>query len=174
MTLVKLKETYPNYQEFDQNEEKVSFESFEVYNGVGDRIGTLKDILVDEEAGKFRYLIVDTGFWIFGKQVLIPIGLVRFDNAARRVYIDGLKKRQIEGLPEFKDDKKIDQDYEELVRKEFRPMVIWRGDQSSNTLYDRNTYTYEQDAALYTLVGQENEWLHGYEQQLAARSHQLQ
>ncbi|MEI7030827.1 PRC-barrel domain-containing protein [Streptomyces pratensis] len=53
-----------------------------------------------EEAGS-AHLLVDTGPWIFGKEVLIPAGTVtRIDHADEKVYVD-LTKDQVKDSPEF-------------------------------------------------------------------------
>ncbi|MFE3558925.1 PRC-barrel domain containing protein [Streptomyces sp. NPDC059193] len=47
------------------------------------------------------YLVVDTGVWILGKEVLLPAGLVsRVDHVAEKVYVDRTKD-QIKAAPEF-------------------------------------------------------------------------
>jgi ribosomal 30S subunit maturation factor RimM len=47
------------------------------------------------------YLVVDTGFWIFGKKRLIPAGVVtRIDHANRKVHVD-MTKDQIKDAPDF-------------------------------------------------------------------------
>ncbi|CAM5319144.1 hypothetical protein SAVIM338S_00732 [Streptomyces avidinii] len=47
------------------------------------------------------YLVVDTGPWIFGKEVLLPVrAITRVDEEAGRIYID-LTKGEIEDAPEF-------------------------------------------------------------------------
>jgi uncharacterized protein (TIGR02271 family) len=79
----------------------------------------VNDVLVDEE-GHFRYLVINTGAWIFGKKVLLPIGRAQIDYSARRVYAHGLTKQQVEQLPEFSDDMKIDYNSEEQVRGVYR------------------------------------------------------
>ena len=49
------------------------------------------------------YLVVDTGFWIFGKKRLIPAGVVeRVDHAAEKVFVS-LSKDQIKAAPDFED-----------------------------------------------------------------------
>lgn len=54
----------------------------------------------NDEAGS-AYLLVDTGVWIFGKDVLLPAGTVRrIDAEARKVYVD-LTKEQVKDSPEF-------------------------------------------------------------------------
>ncbi|MEU0992098.1 PRC-barrel domain-containing protein [Streptomyces sp. NPDC005953] len=46
-------------------------------------------------------LVVDTGPWIFGREVLIPAGSVtRVDTDHKKVFLD-LTKDQVKGAPEF-------------------------------------------------------------------------
>jgi hypothetical protein len=52
------------------------------------------------EAGG-SYVVVDTGFWIFGKKRMIPAGAVtRVDHPNNKVHI-GLTKEQIKSAPDF-------------------------------------------------------------------------
>ena len=54
------------------------------------------------EAGE-AYLVVDTGFWIFGKQRLIPAGVVeRVDHADEKVFVN-VSKDQIKAAPDFEE-----------------------------------------------------------------------
>ncbi|GAA2939188.1 MULTISPECIES: PRC-barrel domain-containing protein [Streptomycetaceae] len=47
------------------------------------------------------YLVVDTGVWIFGKDVLLPAGTVKaIDIEHRKIFVD-LTKDQIKDSPEF-------------------------------------------------------------------------
>ncbi|HCF27085.1 MAG TPA: photosystem reaction center subunit H [Cyanobacteria bacterium UBA11049] len=115
-------------EDFEQNYSNTIGENniinFNVYADVSDeKIGIIKDILVDEYSGKFRYLIVDIGFWIFGKKVLLPIGIARISFSEQRVYAKGMTKEQAKNLPEFNDDLKIDDNYEQQVRNVYRPSV---------------------------------------------------
>jgi uncharacterized protein (TIGR02271 family) len=91
----------------------------DVYTENDEKVGSIHNVLVDEE-GKFRYLVVDTGFWIFGKKVLLPVGRFRSDPRAQRIYTVGLTKQQAENLPEYHDDMVVDYDYEERVRGVYR------------------------------------------------------
>ncbi|MFE7518333.1 PRC-barrel domain-containing protein [Streptomyces halstedii] len=46
-------------------------------------------------------LVVDTGVWIFGKEVLLPAGTVKgIDTEHRTIFVD-LTKEQIKDSPEF-------------------------------------------------------------------------
>ena len=89
-----------------------AFKGMGVYTqGTDDKIGTVNDVLVDD-SGQFRYLVVDLGFWIFGKKILLPIGRARIDSISERVFV-GMTKDQAEDLPEFNEDMTLDYDYEE-------------------------------------------------------------
>ncbi|MGW6686226.1 PRC-barrel domain-containing protein [Streptomyces sp. NPDC054961] len=53
------------------------------------------------------YLVVDTGIWIFGKEVLLPAStVVRIDAGEEKVYVDATKE-QIKDAPEFHRDKHL-------------------------------------------------------------------
>ncbi|MFD3539000.1 PRC-barrel domain-containing protein [Streptomyces sp. NPDC058662] len=53
-----------------------------------------------DEAGD-AYLVVDTGVWIFGKEVLLPAGAVtRVDLEEEKIHVS-LTKDQIKDAPEF-------------------------------------------------------------------------
>ncbi|GET41561.1 PRC-barrel domain-containing protein AvaK [Microseira wollei NIES-4236] len=83
MLLYKIEDFNPNYRQeaFDGDDIK----GLNVYAGnTNDKIGTIDTLLVDE-TGRFRYFVLDTGAWIFGKKVLLPIALCRLDFNARRV-----------------------------------------------------------------------------------------
>ncbi|WP_338422951.1 PRC-barrel domain-containing protein [Anabaena sphaerica] len=61
----KLDEFYPDYkaEDFDGYDIK----TFDV-DAVDDKVGSVQNVLVDEDDGRFRYFIIDTGFWVFGKK----------------------------------------------------------------------------------------------------------
>lgn len=168
MVLYKLEDFDADYQDsFDRNDIK----GYDVYADItNEKIGSVKNILVDE-AGHFRYLVVDTGFWVFGKHVLLPMGRSRIDQNDRRIYAIGLTKEQAEQLPEFTDDLKIDDDYEERVRGVYRDRSgdvppIPATTQTSN--YDRSNYNYQQEPSLYEMNQQDHQTLKLYEERLVA------
>ena len=56
------------------------------------------------------YLVVDTGFWIFGKKRLIPAGVIeRVDDDARKVFVS-MTKDQIKSAPDFDAGDRDDRD----------------------------------------------------------------
>jgi len=56
------------------------------------------------------HVLVDTGFWIFGKKRLIPAGVVeRVDHTDHTVYVD-MTKEQIKSAPDFDAERRDDWD----------------------------------------------------------------
>jgi uncharacterized protein (TIGR02271 family) len=191
MALYKLNDFDPNYRDTFQGDD---IKGLGVYTeGSDEKIGSISDVLVDDE-GHFRYLIVDLGFWIFGKKVLLPIGRARIDYNVDRVYAIGMTKQQAEDLPEFDERSALDYDYEERVRGVYRPSVnatsavdrtapltstpldasapLDANYQPSTTpnypTYSRDTYTYDQEPSLYGVNEQDHQTLRLYEERLIA------
>jgi uncharacterized protein (TIGR02271 family) len=190
MALMKLKDFDPDYRShFDDQDVK----GLDLYGG-NEKIGSVDDVLVDE-SGKFRYLVINTGIWILGKKVLLPIGRARIDYNNNRVYADGLTKAQVEALPEFTDDKIVDYDHEEQVRGVYRPSSLnaqnapasygvgYAGAESApsttNTApvldlevgyagYDRDSYNYDREPDLYDVNEHNHPNLKLYEERLIA------
>ncbi|MEG3850352.1 DUF2382 domain-containing protein [Microcoleus sp. herbarium19] len=123
MLLYKIEDFNPNYHQeaFDGEDIK----GLDVYAGnSNDKIGTIDTALVDE-TGRFRYFVVETGSWIFGKKVLLPIALCRVDFKARRVFATGLRsKDQVENLPRYEHGMVLDRDYEERVGRIYRTPTV--------------------------------------------------
>ena len=176
MPLFKIGDFNPNYREeaFDGADVK----GLDVHAGRTDeKIGSIYDVLVDE-TGSFRYFVIDTGFWIFGKKVLLPVGRCRIDAEVRRIYATGISsKEQAEKLPEYDDSMTVDYDYEERVRHVYRTPIGGSvqpatprpvSNQPRTVPSDRNTYAYEHEPSLYQMNEQEHQKLRLYEERLVA------
>jgi uncharacterized protein (TIGR02271 family) len=160
MPLVKLTDAYPNYQQEIFGGDDIK--GYDVYTNTNDKIGGVYDALIDE-SGRFRYLVIDTGFWIFGKKVLVPVGRVRMDYDRNRVYVEGLTKEQAENLPEYHDNMTVDYNYEERVRNIYRPTTGTAATAARPT-YTHDTYNYDYDRPLYSVDN--NQKLKLYEERL--------
>lgn len=192
MALYKIADFDQDYRETFQGSD---IKGMGIYaDGTDEKIGTISDVLVDED-GHFRYLLIDLGFWIFGKKVLLPVGRSRIDYNASRAYAVGITREQADNLPEFNEHDTLDYDYEERVRGVYRnpaeynqgiftpvdtsapvessipvnnPVDATRVQQPAvNSAYNRDTYTYDRDPSLYGLNDQ-NQTLRLYEERLIA------
>jgi uncharacterized protein (TIGR02271 family) len=178
MPLLKLEDFYPDHQ---THSDQTDLKKFSVYAQGDDKVGTVTDILVDAQDGKFRYFVVDTGFWVFGKKVLLPIGAARIDYTQERVYVSTMTREQVENLPHYDELEKVDYDYEEQVRGVYRPATANATPASTTASktaatpaamptakHDRDTYSYEHDRDLYNLNDQDHNALKLYEERLVA------
>lgn len=168
MSLHLIKDFDPDYLNHFENQ---SLLGYDLYSG-NEKVGSIDNLLVDDN-GKFRYLIVSTGIWIFGKKVLLPIGRAQVNNNERRVYVNGLTRSQVEQLPEYQEGKSVDYEQEEQVRSVYRPLTTASLDASDplptgTRAYERNTYNYDHEPALYDLNEQYHQNLKLYEERLIA------
>ncbi|MGB3299673.1 MAG: DUF2382 domain-containing protein, partial [Phormidesmis sp.] len=183
MTLVSLKTTYPDYRNTFSDDSLSHLDDYSVYVDNDNKVGSVEDGLFDDATGRFRYLIVDTGAWIFGKKVLLPIGKAEFDTNDRRVYVRGLTKDQVENLPEYDKNQTVDYDQEERVRGVYREPMAGQSAPVSGTTpvegaamigrtdYTRDTYDYDtHDADLYRTpaTNDVNQPIQLYEERLVA------
>lgn len=163
MALIELEDYYPNYRETLGNDD---IKTLDLYTVGGEKAGSVSDVLVDRE-GRFRYLVIDTGAFGFGKKILLPIGLARIDYNLHRVFVDGLSKEQVQNLPEYKKSLTVDYDYEERLRGVYRPLA---GDAAESTpaseTYNRDTYNYDREPYLYNINEGESQTFRLYEERL--------
>lgn len=81
-------------------------------------IGKIDKASMEADAG---YLVVDTGWWIFGKKRMIPAGLVtRVDDADRKVYLS-CTKDHIKDAPDYDEmNDRPDNDYRTRLGGHYR------------------------------------------------------
>jgi uncharacterized protein (TIGR02271 family) len=165
MPLHSIKDFDPDYRKHFDKEQHIL--EYDLYSG-SEKVGAVKDLLVDEN-GKFRYLVIHTGGWILGKNVLLPIGKADIDNKSHCVHANGLTRDQVQALPEYKEGSAIDYDQEEQVRGVYRPMAsVDNSAPLDAPMYDRNSYTYDREPDLYNLDDQKHQSLRLYEERLIA------
>jgi len=78
-------------------------------------IGKVEEV-VNGEDGR-SYIVVDTGFWIFEKKRMIPVGAIdTVDHENRRINVR-LTKDEIKHAPDYeparRDDQRVQQDHED-------------------------------------------------------------
>ncbi len=69
---------------------------------------------VDRQAEHFgmRHLVVDTGVWVFGRSVLVPVGVVRSIDTETRTVTLACTRAEVKAAPRFRTDSEtMDRDY---------------------------------------------------------------
>ena len=91
-------------------------------------IGHVKDFYFDDRNWAIRYLVVDTGTWLPGRQVLLaPYAFGRLDQAGKILRVN-LTRKQIESSPSIATHKPVSRQYEEEYYRYFGWPYYWQGD----------------------------------------------
>lgn len=88
-------------------------------------IGTVHDLYFDDETWLVRYIVVDTGPWLFGRRVLVPPSAFEQPSAAREVLLADLTQQQIKDSPEIDLDKPVSRQQEVALHDYFRWPYYW-------------------------------------------------
>jgi PRC-barrel domain len=91
---------------------------FEVVSSDGDRIGKV-DEATDEASAS--WIVVDTGFWIFGKKRMIPAGAVKSVDFEERVVTVIWSREDIKNAPDDDEARRNDSTYRDEVGKYYDP-----------------------------------------------------
>lgn len=95
--------------------------------GTDGDIGTVKDFYFDDQRWVVRYVIVDTGSWLSGRQVLItPHAFATLEHTGKRLLVN-LTKRQIEDCPLIETHKPVSRQIEAAVYRYYGLPIYWQG-----------------------------------------------
>ena len=89
-------------------------------------IGSIRDLYFDDHTWTVRSLVVDTGSWLPGRQVLISPLSVRGRSHGDRVSVD-LSRSQVENGPSIDSDKPVDREHEEALARYYDQRFYWEG-----------------------------------------------
>lgn len=92
---------------------------------VDDSIGTVHDFYFSDDTWAIRYMIVDTGPWLFGRRVLISPAAFDMPTAQDEVFRVNLTKQQVEESPEIDLDKPVSRQQEKSLHNHYRWPVYW-------------------------------------------------
>jgi hypothetical protein len=90
-------------------------------------IGTVSDLLFDDRSWLVRWLVVDTGNWLTGRQVLIhPSAIGQPDHLRRKLPV-ALTKIQVKESPDILQDRPVSQQMERNLYDYYGWDPIWGG-----------------------------------------------
>jgi PRC-barrel domain len=106
----------------------VSFEDIRGYGirAVDGDIGTLSDVLFEDAASAIRYLVVETGGWLLGREVLLaPAALGRVEPETRTI-ATALTTGQVKDSPTLGGEQAISREHEELLHRHYDWVPYWQ------------------------------------------------
>ncbi|MGC1954037.1 MAG: PRC-barrel domain-containing protein [Gammaproteobacteria bacterium] len=91
-------------------------------------IGDLREIYFDDQVWTVRYLVVRTGGWLFGREVLIaPCSVTGLNEETRTLVVD-LTQEQIKGSPPITTQKPVSRHYEQAFYQYYHWIPYWYGE----------------------------------------------
>ncbi|HKQ73026.1 MAG TPA: PRC-barrel domain-containing protein [Blastocatellia bacterium] len=90
-------------------------------------IGEIDDFYFDDEKWTVRYLVVDTGSWLFSRKVLIsPISIEKADEGANQVFVS-LTRDQVKDSPDIDTRKPVSRQHETAFMDYYGYPYYWGG-----------------------------------------------
>lgn len=90
-------------------------------------IGEIDDFYFDDEKWTVRYLVVDTGAWLFKREVLIsPISIEKVDEANNQVHVN-LTRDQVKDSPDIDTQKPVSRQHETAFLNYYGYPYYWGG-----------------------------------------------
>ncbi len=80
--------------------------------GTDGELGTVKEFYFDDKTWTIRYLIVETGSWLFGRKVLISPEAILTPDWESKVFPVNLTKEQITNSPDIDTEKPVSRQHE--------------------------------------------------------------
>ncbi len=95
---------------------------------VDGEVGRVKDLFLDDQAWVVRYLVVDTGSWLSGRQVLISPMAIGEPNWAARLLPVSITKAQVKNSPEVDTQQPVTRQHELDYSGYYGYPSYWGGD----------------------------------------------
>ena len=84
-------------------------------NAVDGDIGRVVDLIVDDDDWQLRYLVVDTGHWLPGRKVLIPLEWAQRISWSESEVIVEMTRQAVEDSPRFHPEEPVNREYEVML-----------------------------------------------------------
>ncbi len=90
-------------------------------------LGTVNDILFEDANWTVRWLVVDTGHWMPGRKVLLPVSALGEPDRIQRMFPTGLSIAQVKDGPDFDSDKSVSRQHETNIYEFYGLEPYWGG-----------------------------------------------
>jgi two-component sensor histidine kinase len=88
-------------------------------------VGWLRDLYFDDQSWTVRYLVIETGNWLKGRQVLIPPGVTGAPKWEKQTLPVGITKTQVKSSPHIDADKPVSRRMEEELHAHYGWPPYW-------------------------------------------------
>lgn len=88
-------------------------------------IGSISDVLFEDDTWRVRWLVVDTGSWLMGRKVLLPVSHTKAPGAGTESIAVDLTREQVESSPGSGVDLPVSRQMETLLYEAYRWAPYW-------------------------------------------------
>ena len=127
------------------NDATLDLDSLDVRNPDGEPLGTVEGLVVDVEAQRPVYVVVDAGGWFKARLFLLPIGEVHLDGT-RQALVASISKAQVDGFPGFDSSEFEKLSEDDILRINgaighvYEPGAVYSPDEPYSAAWERNPY----------------------------------
>lgn len=93
----------------------------------GEDVGHAADFLFDDQQWRVRYLVVDTGGWLPGRQFILPPGVLGTPKWLERTFPVNLTKDEIEASPPIQADEPVSRQAQRELMQHMSLQPYWAG-----------------------------------------------
>lgn len=88
-------------------------------------LGSVADLLFDDQSWIIRWLVVDTGHWLPGRQVLLPVSALGLPDAGARAMPVHLTMQQVRDAPDVSADLPVSRQMEQHLAAHYSADAYW-------------------------------------------------
>jgi hypothetical protein len=88
-------------------------------------IGSVSDFLFDDESWTLRWIVVDTGTWLSGRKVLLPVSVLGHPDTAARSFPVRLSLAAVRASPEIDTHQPVSRQHEERIYGYYNMSPYW-------------------------------------------------
>ena len=88
-------------------------------------IGTVTDFLFDDESWTLRWIVVDTGTWLSGRKVLLPVSVLGHPDTSARSFPVRLTMASVKDSPAIDTHKPMSRQHEERMYSYYNLSPYW-------------------------------------------------
>ena len=89
------------------------------------RVGSVSDLLINPLDWRVKYIVIDTGDWLPGREVVLAPNWTSSIDWASRSWIVDVTKRQIENSPETRDVAGLQRSDEQMIYAHYGALPYW-------------------------------------------------
>ncbi len=102
-------------------------EGYSIISRDGEEFGRARDFLFDDQEWRVRYLVLDTGGWLSGRQVILPPGVLLTPRWLERTFPVNLTKGEVEASPPIEADEPVSHQAQRRLMRHLSLQPYWAG-----------------------------------------------